>query len=816
MPATRITKIFGAPAGPGHRPGADGLADYNATIGEILPKNLREQLQDVVAYIFPFSAHPDRMQSFLDQYLNFPDGEGLKGAPPVYFKPAAPFVLLEVANYGRLSSNIKNAGWFSQREIAFGMVVEWYARKGDDLKFLKYALIYPYVYVDSPLGISGGREIYGWSKAPIEIALLRERGGDKIPIPLAPLFEPPTEQLLLAANLSHSGDSPHRPRRREKFIEIRQSRYLQTASSALADALTAVPRAIGASLNVGWEALKFFLESREYAASQIGNLPKMLPQYRGMMTRYLPSWITQTSGHRAANHNPVGSETSIITLKQVREIYDDKRADHNQACYQGILESLMRIQSISDGGSLVDLTNPDPSAGIYVDLFADAGREPGPLALGTNYRVIDSAPDDNRGKGERPGSSRRVSARYRLTPLLPFWVKMDLQYGLADYQTWRTTWTDWTETNSPIITDKQRIKYVHLGAGAGQEIPAPINFPQVTMRIVPLAGRVDKIQSILNGYLNNTHTVSDREAPASYFEFSPVLFPEGSSAEGDAIVLGLLSNFQGMETGRGSTTYEDYEFSFAIPITWRDSKTGKSGAGLVPVYTFTGTEWNAITTGEVYGRWTLESTFTSPPFPHILPPSRSIAGVRINTQLFPDKDASEEVLDLPILEVGTPYAGLPLAPSNRNNQEIINWLRAIGFAVTMRSDSAKRRFYSIALKQVRDANDTQKADYQASVWLGRNFVSEDAEWLNSEIEFRIPKYRTVSIADELELRREDYRHDGHWPHAEKVYLVKPVSPPGGKSGAVMVSGRLEALSEDIGWWRIGKDGWRGPGFAPAG
>src|SRR5215471_1015826 len=252
MPATRITKIFGAPASPGHRPGTDKLADYNVAIGEILPKNLREKLQDVVAYILPFSADPDRMQSFLDRYLNFPDGEGLKGAPPVYFKPAAPFVLLEVANYGRLSSNINNTGWFCQREIAFGMAVEWYARKGDDLRFLKYALIYPYVYVDSPLGISGGREIYGWSKAPIEVALLRNEGKDAVPVPLAPVFDPPTEQLLLAANLVNPGRTPESAESRARLIEVRQTKYLQAANSAVPDMLTAVPRAISASLNTGW------------------------------------------------------------------------------------------------------------------------------------------------------------------------------------------------------------------------------------------------------------------------------------------------------------------------------------------------------------------------------------------------------------------------------------------------------------------------------------------------------------------------------------------------------------------------------------
>src|SRR5947209_17529147 len=121
MASTRIINTFAGQARPGHRPSTRELAAYNSTLEDILPKNLSENLQDVLAYIFPLSADPLRMQNFLDRYLNFPNGDSLEEAPPVYFKPAAPFVHLEVANYGRLSSNILNAGWFSQRETAFAM-----------------------------------------------------------------------------------------------------------------------------------------------------------------------------------------------------------------------------------------------------------------------------------------------------------------------------------------------------------------------------------------------------------------------------------------------------------------------------------------------------------------------------------------------------------------------------------------------------------------------------------------------------------------------------------------------------------------------
>ncbi len=94
MPSTRLSPNDDAPAAPGLRPSTDNLAAYNNTVEDILPSNLREDLDDVLAYIFPLSADPTRMQNFLDRYLNFPGGTSLEDAPPVYFNPAAPFVLL--------------------------------------------------------------------------------------------------------------------------------------------------------------------------------------------------------------------------------------------------------------------------------------------------------------------------------------------------------------------------------------------------------------------------------------------------------------------------------------------------------------------------------------------------------------------------------------------------------------------------------------------------------------------------------------------------------------------------------------------------
>ncbi len=97
---------------PGYPLPTDKLTDYNTALGDelALPDDLTETFTNVVAQIFPLAADMSVLQQFLDGYLNFPsDGEN----PPVYFKPAAPFVMLEVLNYGSVASNTENVGWFS-------------------------------------------------------------------------------------------------------------------------------------------------------------------------------------------------------------------------------------------------------------------------------------------------------------------------------------------------------------------------------------------------------------------------------------------------------------------------------------------------------------------------------------------------------------------------------------------------------------------------------------------------------------------------------------------------------------------------------
>src|ERR1700722_19075727 len=92
------------------------LPEFNLALGEFLalPARLEQKYSDVVTQIFPLKANMNRLQEFCDSYLNL--DEDL----PLHFKPAAPWVLMQVVDYGQMATISKNVGWFSQHELAFG------------------------------------------------------------------------------------------------------------------------------------------------------------------------------------------------------------------------------------------------------------------------------------------------------------------------------------------------------------------------------------------------------------------------------------------------------------------------------------------------------------------------------------------------------------------------------------------------------------------------------------------------------------------------------------------------------------------------
>ncbi len=142
------------------------LPKFNSAIANLLdwPAAIKMKFPQVGMRFYPLRADIVRLQEVCDTYLNFKDGKDDR--PPVYFKPAGPF-LMQTVNYDKLE--IEKIGWLRQHEAIFSIPIEWYEKKGKRWVFKDWGMTYPFLYLDHPISIWMGREMYGWAKVPVRV-----------------------------------------------------------------------------------------------------------------------------------------------------------------------------------------------------------------------------------------------------------------------------------------------------------------------------------------------------------------------------------------------------------------------------------------------------------------------------------------------------------------------------------------------------------------------------------------------------------------------------------------------------------------------
>jgi len=728
-----------------------GLPDYNLELGDFLkePPNLRQNYTGVVSQIYPLRAHMSVLEGFCDKYLNFKSEEKDR-RPPWRFAPAAPFVLLQVVNYAEIATR-RNFGWFSQRELAFGVPLEWYEKKGSDYEFVDWAICYPFIYVDDSLSIIGGREIYGWSKARIKI--------DSV----APIFESPRQRCLATISLVTTGlDVETRPGHL-KFLDIFQDLPLLSLRSAASDLFTAVPKALTTSINAGLGALEMIgLPPFGFRNPDLQSLQTMVARLHGHINPYLgPAFRAPATG-RKSGPAPI----SLFTLKQVRDLPQYNKngsVNSSAACFQALVSSEMRIDTINDGGTLIDPASADLSAGITIHL-QDIDRQPVVKELGLVH--------------ETSTDPKTYPTTYLLKPVLPYWLNMNLKYGRAE-QYWCSDLTDWTDASPKTYVDNP-LAYVELGSGAMDELRGPFGYPEVRIRPLVLEANPKCLSKLIADYLPNEN-------------YTYALF----TWEGKAYVVALLVEFEKLTlTEPGSPSYTDSELIFAIPITWiRNGDTAKGSPALVPAYTFAGTNWNAVTEREVYGRFTLHADFTgaTPKWETLLlQPASSAPGqslLTISTELFSGA-GDGEAGSFPIVKVNqADQSAVPDAKA------LATSLEEYGIPQFANANEEAGYFYTIALKQIRDARNPAKADFQSVVWLQRHFVLEKAEarTRQPDVELAIAKCDPIPVVSKLGLSSKP-SPDKQWDVVTPVFDVK-------------LQGKM---TQDLGnnmEWRVGNLGW---------
>jgi hypothetical protein len=725
------------------------MPPFNTALGDFLalPAHLEQQYSDVVTQIFPLKANIQKLHEFCDSYLNL--DEDL----PLQFKPAAPWVLMQVVDYGKMASSSKNVGWFSQHELAFGVPVRCYKKQKDKWVLDDWAMVFPFIYVDNPLSMSGGREIYGWSKSEIKI--------DAIPS----VFEPANARNLVNISLVTSGTSCDETSVADDFLQIFQRRPFLSAKSAVSDVLTAIPRAITNSIAAAYGVFETGLFPYSYNDPDTQSLQEMISRFYGQLNPFTPAWFQPPQAKEPSSEESRDSAFNIVTLKQIRDV-----SNSSGACFQAVVGSRMRIQRTTDGGYLFDPLLGDTTGGIYINL-RNSIVQPIAQTLGIESSEYSSV-------GGKPASTLRS--------LMPFWLRMDLSYGLADYQCWRTDTTTWTFGNKVQSVPRRELPYLRMGSGAGEEVGGPYHFPNITYRVLPLRADKNKLQTLVNNYLEN-----------DFFEFQITgQITEGAATHAVVCLVGV--NFDKMNAASDpGAEYSDREMIFVVPVLWWEKGRARvKNPALVPLYTFTGADWNAATSYEVYGQFAFKSEFVNPDEPWLSPtgadPTEPI--LTLKTELFPELGKSQEAHELTVLEIFS-------ASGRKSHIPVTTYLRKLG----LEHFWTGQRYHSIALKQVMDAEDTACANYQALVGIGRQFTGRKREnpmsGILAPLSLNVYDYPTFPIVETLGLITEKCDDTGPYPK----YSLKPIDP-------FWVSGTMDGDAGLEMCQRVGTKWQRNPSF----
>ncbi len=808
------------------------LPEYNMTLlGDFLklPAKDPQEYTNVLTQVYPLPADIDALTSFCDKFFNY-------GSPdPWTFEPAVPWVVLQVCNYGKMAMRSQNVGWVSQHELAFGFPVAWYETENGQRKFKDWAMVYPYIYVDDPLSMSLGRQVYGWAKAGIQLMLPR------------PSLQP-SMRCLVSIDLKGGPGGPGvDDQTRPRFLEILQHQPLLSGRSGFATLYSLPARAMGLYLSAASGMLGTFdsmvkgFQERlsDYADSghsdraiqglirESVNLTRQTRLWNDYLDVFLKNARGLTLAQEGLLGGPAGSRSieqilgstegkvRIITRKQFRDA-----ADPTQACFSAIVGSTMEYGQPIDGAPfLSDPLSPDPSGGIQIHLRDDGIVKD--LGLETYGKLDDG-----------------VSV---LRPVMPFWVKLNAKYSTADCQEWRTKNWDWavdsTDTRSAIddaaTTELAAPKYNPGGSDAFQEVPGPMKAANFGLWIYGLKAEKKTLTALCANYLNHQD-----ENGQPIYRFNAEKPPEEmlpGQDEKSLYVLMMVSSFDDLcGTGKEPEfkVLSDRVLTFAIPAKCEriDGKIQETPV-LIPLYTFVEQDWDFLTEYEVYGRLAFKSLLESPPERWIDKSKGKHLLLTVQTQVFPvekkeaqgnpeaqraegaaqGKSEPQRARFKPLIQIWEPQRPKPEETrelSTGSGAEFtgpfmntyLNWLgiqEASTKSAGAKSDPAAIR--SLALKQVRDAIDADRACYQAIVGVNRKIGggwSMASDPRNLEVRFFENTGMTIRetmgiTGGELVDRDQFY----------KYYGVDTV--PGGRIYGKMADEKAQNLC-----WTIEKGKWR--------
>lgn len=687
---------------------ASGLPAYNVEIAKLLdwPPVINMRFPHVGMRFYPLHADLTKLQALIDAWLNFTGDTA--DQPPYMFRPAAPFVLLQTVNYGRLeieggdgASARQDLAWLKQHEVIFSVPLEWYEWKNGEWIFVDWAMTYPFIYLDHPISLWIGREMYGWPKMPVRVPRL------------FPLVNPPDPHGRVDFLLGgHSARNPDHPEPYSSFIEIAQAPSGFDMFASLGDWLTRGPR-------MAAEALSTVSALAEIARG--AGIPQWLAgsernqPYRSMARqsmKYASQWLPQlanlfgyaTSGE-PHEFTPSPFMKNNIVLKQFRDAHAYK-----SACYQALIRSELAVEHIWGGGFLFNPLLGDPSGGVTIRLHHFREQ---PIIDTLGLQAVTGVVSDN------AGHQRTV---HELKPFFPFWWDLDLSYGQAESLCWRSKTTKWSVTDDPGAARAPRDDYVLAGSGAAVELGGEARYDQFNMLVMPLPANIGRLKELCGKYLNYEQ-----------FRFEPAA----------PYVLAIAEQFREMRAATEPLErWADSEVTFAVAGRYFDDSRPDAGwrPVVMPMIGFVGAEWDAISDREVLGRFSLASTFVPANSPLLddPPPYEERVRVYLMTTLCHALDENEQTRLWTLIGLGEGE------PSDVPHPVLDQWLSELGLGSMVK----ELGFELVGLKQFRDARRANEACYQALVKTRREFIGDPAvEFVKAPIRLDIYEFDTMRLAD---------------------------------------------------------------------
>ena len=743
--------------------GRPQISTFNEGVTSILSpfsKFIEMEFPQATFRFYPLPADRDSLQKFCDKYLNFFD-EPESERPPVYFRVPLPYVLLQLVDYPRMEERTQ---WLRSREVIFSIPLEWYTRDDKGLHFQKWGMTFPFIYLDSPISIAIGREIYGFPKTQVQVVedpTQPARAGES-----HPLLSPSQPRRLLAYNLPEfKEDSPGEPQTfSQSFLEVYQdppsypwsvsrpadlfaiwpratAGYLSTlsvlaeATSAMAraavdtPALWAFPKAVAsvfasaaeqfqkvAGSSLAQAAATVKTDFRMPPIADLTTFAKMVEQGMGVAGAWLPEMFAPFVEPRPVKTGETAASPFMQNLISLKQFPDAE--DPTKVCYQAIVRSSSKFETANDAGLLFDPLSGDPSGGISIRLY---DNEPIVEALGI--------------QATRDPHTNYATAK----PLFPFWWNLDVGYGTAENLCWRTKDTSWSPPKRPGAKAPASHHYLRLRTStADLEVPKPFATPsKVTLHVLPLQSDGNELTSLCNQLLNGFDAKRQFQPAAPY-------------------VLMLVAQFPKVDSGRPHPRkWSDTEVTLAIPAYENENKEQPV---LLPLVTFVASEWNAITSREIYGRFSLQSSIKICDERQVNDLSISKVSTPelwfyVSSPLMGDRD-EKEIMDIYSMLGVTRSSIAEGTQKSSTSQPLQSWLDKANLTP---GSSKGPEFLSVALKQFRDAqNPATKACYRSLVSLRRRFETvTKKEWIEGAYKVRlrvnIRKYDNVKLASKLGL-----------------------------------------------------------------